>query len=198
VERWGVRHRRAPPGCRQRTSTGPSFDRGLFSVPVAGRTLRFAFLPPYLDRLDVPREQLQASRGWEVTRQAYQEMHQLVRAQGGQLVVAFIPSKAQVYLPLLSAAFSPVELERSLQVCLRDRPLPPSVDAMIRNRLAPNDLTRDFCATEGIALLDLTDVLQARVGAGYNMYFPDDSHWNAAGQETAANAIAGFMRTRGL
>jgi len=178
-------------------AASPSFERGLFAVPVAGRTLRFAFLPPYLDRLEVSREQLQGSRGWEVTRQSYQEMDRLVRAQGGQLVVAFIPSKAQVYLPLLSISFSPVELERSLQVCLR-RPLPPSLDAMMRNRLALNELMRDFCAKEGIAFLDLTDVLQAKVGAGYNMYFPDDSHWNAAGQETAANAIADFMRARGL
>jgi hypothetical protein len=178
-------------------AASPTFDRGLFAVPVAGRTLRFAFLPPYLDRLEVSREQLQASRGWELTRQSYQEMDRLVRAQEGQLVVAFIPSKAQVYLPLLSASFSAVELERSLQVCLR-RPLAPSLDAMMRNRLALNDLMRDFCATEGIAFLDLTDVLRAKVGAGYNMYFPDDSHWNAAGQETAASAIASFMRARGL
>lgn len=178
-------------------ATAPGFDRGLFAVPVAGRTLRFAFLPPYLDRLEVSREQLQGSRGWEVTRQSYQEMDRLVRAQGGQLVVAFIPSKAQVYLPLLSTSFPPVELERSLQVCLR-RPLPPSLDAMMRNRLALNDLMRDFCAKEGIAFLDLTDVLEKKVGTGHNVYFPDDSHWNAAGQETAANAIAGFMKKRGM
>ena len=32
-------------------------------------------------------------------------MQRLVRAQGGELVVLFIPSKAQVYLPLLEASF---------------------------------------------------------------------------------------------
>ncbi len=179
-------------------ATRPGFDRGLFTVPVAGRTLRFAFLPSYLDRLELSREQLQASRGWEVTRRSYQEMERLVRAQGGQLVVAFIPSKAQVYLPLLSASFPRAELQRALGVCLRDRPSPPSVDAMMRNRLALNDLMRDFCAAEGIAFLDLTAVLQTKVGAGYNMYFPDDSHWNAAGHEAAAAAIASFMGERGL
>jgi hypothetical protein len=167
-------------------------------VPVAGRTLRFAFLPPYLDRLEVSREQLQASRGWEATRHLYQEMARLVGAQGGQLVVAFIPSKAQVYLPLLSASFAPDELQRALQVSLGDRSFAPDVDGMLRNRLALNDLMRDFCATEGIQFLDLTAVLQTKVGEGYNTYFPDDSHWNAVGQETAAGAIAGFMKERGV
>jgi lysophospholipase L1-like esterase len=179
-------------------ATRPDFDRGLFTVPVAGRTLRFAFLPPYLERLELSREQLQASRGWEVTRRSYQEMDRLVRAQGGQLVVAFIPSKSQVYLPLLSASLSPAELQRALRFCLRDRPSSPSMDAMMRNRLALNDLMRDFCAAEGIAFLDLTAVLQTKLEAGYNTYFPDDSHWNAAGHEAAAGAIASFMRERGL
>ena len=82
-------------------ATRPGFDRGLFTVPVAGRVLRFAFLPPYLNRLTLSRQQLEASRGWELTRRSYREMHRLVRAQGGELVVLFIPFKAQVYLPLL-------------------------------------------------------------------------------------------------
>ena len=69
---------------------------------------------------------------------------------------------------------------------------------MMRNRLALNDLMRDFCAAEGIAFLDLTPVLQTKVAAGYNMYFPDDSHWNAAGHEVAAGAIASFVRESGL
>jgi len=179
-------------------ATRPGFDRGLFTVPVAGRTLRFAFLPPYLDRLGLSREQLQASPGWEVTRRSYQEMKRLVQEQGGQLVVAFIPSKAQVYFPLLSASFSPAELQQALSFCLSDRFPPQSLDAMRRNRLAVNDLMRDFCAAEGIAFLDLTTVLQTKVAAGYNTYFPDDSHWNAAGHEAAASAIASFMTERGL
>ena len=60
----------------------------------------------------------------------------------------------------------------------------------MRNRLALNDLMGAFCAEEGITFLDLTAELQATLGAGHNVYFPDDSHWNAAGHETAARALA--------
>jgi hypothetical protein len=67
---------------------------------------------------------------------------------------------------------------------------------MSRNRLAQNELTRDFCENSGIPLLDLTPVFQENFEAGHNLYFPDDSHWNAAGHELAAAELAKFMRER--
>jgi hypothetical protein len=178
------------------STSRPAFDRGLFTVPVAGRMLQFAFLPPYLNSLKLSRQHLQASRGWELTRQSYREMARLLRAQGGELVVVFIPSKAQVYLPLLQAAFPEAELRRDLRLCLGDQPQPPGLEVVMGNRLALNDLMRGFCAEEGITFLDLTAELQSTLRAGHNVYFPDDSHWNAAGHETAAAALARLLRAQ--
>jgi hypothetical protein len=180
------------------TLAGPGFDRGLFSVPVGGRTLRFAFLPPYLNCLQLSREELETSHRWELTRRSYQEMARLVRSQGGELVVMLIPSKEQVYLPLVEGSHSPEELRQALGHCLREQPNAPGPEALLRNRLALNHLMQDFCATEGIAFLDLTADLQSKLQAGHNVYFPDDSHWNAAGHETGAAALARFVTARGL
>ena len=180
------------------SATRPSFDRGLFTLPVAGRVLRFAFLPPYLNRLTLSRQQLEASRGWELTRRSYREMQRLVRAQGSELVVLFIPFKAQVYLPLLEASLPAAELRSALRICLGDAPQTPGLEMVMQNRLALNDLMREFCAEEGIAFLDLTAELQSSVSAGRNVYFPDDSHWNAAGHEAAAAALARLLRAQGL
>ena len=160
--------------------------------------LQFAFLPPYLTSLKLSRQEIQTSRGWELTRRSYRDMERLVRAQGGELVVVFIPSKAQVYLPLLEAALPGAELRRDLRLCLGDRPQPPELELVMRNRLALNDLMREFCAEEGITFLDLTAELQAKLDAGHNVYFPDDSHWNAAGHETAAAALARLLRAQSL
>lgn len=177
---------------------GPGFDRGLFTVPVGGRALRFAFLPPYLNCLALSRDQLRTSHRWELTRRSYREMARLVGSQGSQLVVMLVPSKAQVYLPLLEATLSAEELRQALAFCLREQPNAPGPEALLRNRLALNQLMRDFCASEGIAFLDLTPELESRVQVGHNVYFPDDSHWNAAGHETGAAALAKFVKVRGL
>ena len=53
-----------------------------------------------------------------------------------------------------------------------------------------NTLVRDVCEREHIGFLDMTSILQARVEAGENMYFPDDSHLNEAGEATVADALA--------
>ena len=171
-----------------------SFERGLYAVPVAGRTVRFAFLPPYLNCLQLSREELERSPGWAATRRAYREMNRLAAARGARLAVVFVPSKAQVYLPLARSSFASSDLERAVAVSLRDVRHPPSAERVLRHRLALNGLMRDFCAQEGIAFRDLTGDLQARLATGTNVYFPDDSHWNAAGHETAASAVADWLR----
>jgi hypothetical protein len=53
-------------------------------------------------------------------------------------------------------------------------------------------------AEEGITFLDLTADLQASLSAGHNVYFPDDSHWNSAGHETPAAALARLLRAQSL
>ena len=173
-----------------------AFDRGLFTVPVAGRTLRFAFLPAYLNTLRFSRAELEAWPGWALTREAYRQMDREVRAAGARLVVMFIPHKAQVYLPLLQASLPPAQLTRALQAALREPDQPLDLGAMQDNRLAMNGLMHDFCAQQGIEFLDLTQALQARVALGQNVYFPDDSHWNAAGHEAASEALALRLRER--
>ena len=69
---------------------------------------------------------------------------------------------------------------------------------MSENRLAQNELMRRFCDEAHILLIDPTEALQAQVEAGRNMYFPDDAHWNAAGHQLAADAVATFLKERGL
>jgi len=179
------------------TST-PSFDRGMFTVPVAGRTLRVAFMPPYLNTMRFSAEELRARRGWQLTRQSFERMQQLCRAGRAELVVMFIPFKSQVYLPLLRRSFPRPELERALAFYFRGTGTKVDVEAMEAHRLAQNELMSTFCAERGIAFLDLTPVLEAAVDSGRNVYFPDDSHWNAAGHDAAAAALGDFLRARGL
>jgi len=61
------------------------------------------------------------------------------------------------------------------------------------NRLAQNELMRDFCSSAGIPFLDLTPSLEQEAASGRAVYFADDAHWNAAGHEIAAREVAKFL-----
>ena len=181
----------APAGSRA------TFDRGMFAVPVEGRWLRFAFMPPYLNTLRFSRDELRARRGWGLTRATVERMHRFCRDAGAELVMMFVPFKSQVYLPLLRQSFSREELENALGFYFRGEKTAVDVEAMERHRLAQNELMASLCAELGVAFVDLTPALETEVSSGHETYFPDDAHWNAAGHEVAARVLADFLQGQG-
>jgi len=173
---------------------GPSFDRGMFTVPVEARAVRFAFMPPYLNTLNFSVTDLRARAGWKLTAAAIRDMRELSRSAGATFVVMFVPFKSQVYLPLVERAFSPEALRDALSFYLDTYQRPIDLEVLHRNRLAQNDLMRGFCEAEQIPFLDTTPMLEARLRTGENVYFPDESHLNEAGEALVAESLAGFLR----
>jgi len=134
-----------------------------------------------------------ARTGWMLTRRAIADMQRVTRGIGAELVVMFLPFKSQIYLPLVESSMLPAELSRALQFYLRDNPIPPDVAMMMRNRLAQNTLMQRLCNESGIRFLDTTEALSARVRAGENVYFPDESHLNETGHRIVADTLAKFL-----
>ena len=178
--------------------SGPLFDRGMFSIPINQHTLRFALMPPYLQTLIFPSTSLERMTGWTATRETFLKMKSLCEERSGTLIVMFIPFKSQVVLPLLQRSFQDEDLKEAFRFYFRQRPTDFDLAKMARNRLAQNELMERFCEESHIPLLDLTPVFQQKIESGRNLYFSDDSHWNAAGQEVAARELAKFLRDRGL
>ncbi|HEX3646673.1 MAG TPA: hypothetical protein VHT95_13755, partial [Vicinamibacterales bacterium] len=96
------------------TVPGVAFDRGLFTAAVAGHTVRWAFMPPYLNTLTFSERELASRRGWALTRQALGEMQDVSRGVGATFVVVFLPFKSQVYLPWLAQSQPAPDLSRAL------------------------------------------------------------------------------------
>jgi hypothetical protein len=172
----------------------PRFDRGRFEIPTehAGR-LRFAFMPPYLQKLASSRQELESGRGWELIRATLLQMQETCRQQDSRLTVMFIPSKAEVYWPLVARSLSPEQLQRALEFASRYNHMPLRAADIEANRRAAYGLLRDFCADAGISFFDLTPALEQNAAAGRAVYFPDDAHWDAAGHEVAAQELAKFL-----
>jgi hypothetical protein len=170
------------------------FDRGAYQIPVGnGATLRFAFMPPYLQKLAGSREEIERSRGWELTRAALTKMRDTCAQHGSRLTVMFIPSKDAVYWPLVERSLGEEELQRSLDFVSSYNHMPLRAGDIRAHRLVQNDLVRDFCAAEKIPFLDLTPALEQAAATGNAVYFADDAHWNAAGHEVAARELARFL-----
>jgi lysophospholipase L1-like esterase len=176
-------------------AAGPSFDRGMFTVPVNGRALKVAFMPPYLNMLTFSAPDLAGRRGWALIQDSIAEMDRTSRTAGTRLVVMFLPFKSQVYLPLLTRLFSKNDLNAALHVALQPMHSDANLDRLLANRLALNGMMRDFCTRAGIAFLDTTSALEKRLEAGDNVYFPDDSHMNETGEAVVAETLATFLRS---
>jgi lysophospholipase L1-like esterase len=169
------------------------FDRGMFTAAVNGSRIRFAFMPPYLNTLTFSERELSERAGWRLTREALIAMRDVSRGVEAQFVVMFLPFKAQVYLPWLRSNLSDDQLGRSLEFYLPDRARKLRIEALMENRLAQNRMMQAFCDQQGIAFLDVSDALEARVLSGENVYFPDESHLNEAGHAVVADALARYL-----
>jgi lysophospholipase L1-like esterase len=179
-------------------TAGAAFDRGMFTVPIGQRAVRFAFMPPYLNTLNFSEGDLRARAGWRLTSAAIHDMRELSRSSGAAFVVMFVPFKSQVYLPLVESAFSRSTLRAALSFYLDIYERPVDLDVLHRNRFAQNTLMRQLCEAEHIPFLDTTAVLEARLRTGENVYFPDESHLNETGEAVVADALAEFLRAAPL
>ncbi len=169
------------------------FDRGMFALPVAGISFRFALMPAYVQKLASSRTELERSRGWELTRATFLRMQEKCDHAGARLTILFVPSKAETYWPLLERSLGPEELQRAIDFSCLYNHMPIRAAAIHANRLAQNELLHDFAVQENIHFLDLTPALERNAAAGRALYFSDDAHWNAAGHELAARELAQFL-----
>jgi len=173
---------------------GLGFDRGAFEIPTtSGTPLRFALMPPYLQKLVAGRAEIEDSRGWQLLRDSLSRMKEICGQHDSRLTVLFVPSKDEVYWPLIERSLGQEELQRSVDFISSYNHMNIRVADIRANRLIQNDLMHDFCASAGIQFLDLTPALERAAASGRAVYFADDAHWNAAGHEIAAQELASFL-----
>jgi SGNH hydrolase-like domain, acetyltransferase AlgX len=98
-----------------------------------------------------------------------------VRAAGGEFAVVFVPKKLWVLVPQCRWPASGSEFAD-----------------MARHLGTFGAQLNDWSRAVGIPFFDLTGPLGAAVAAGRPVWFEADTHWNAAGQEVAAEALAAW------
>lgn len=118
---------------------------------------------------------------WSAYTWTVESLRRATDANGTRLVLAYVPSRMEVNdadLELTEARYG-AGLGTFARGAVRDRL------STIATRL-------------GVPFLDLTPALRSADERFRPVYFATDSHWNARGQDAAAQAIADFLRARSL
>lgn len=169
---------RAPTGTPLPIPAGPAHPRvGVVALGGERVPIRFAYLPQ-----PRPAAALLATPGWTLLRELLAEFRAVAEANGIVPIVVYVPTKFEVYAPLLTPE-SGVEVRAGAEA---SRPfLDSSAEAL-----------RAVAGAAGVELVDLLPDFRARAAQGELLYYPFDSHWNAAGRQAAAERIAPRLAPR--
>ena len=129
----------------------------------------------FTDYAAVPWDDWMASR-WEKTRDTMAQVAEFSKAQDIHLLFTFVPIKFRVYQPFLT--FPPDSL------CATWRVWPIA------------ELFLEFCQSNGVPCLDLTQLFQENVRDGGMPYSPVDSHWSPEGHDLVAQLLEKELNQR--
>ncbi len=169
-------------------------------VQIGEHTINIGFYDDQTSYLSASGDDITASVNYALTETALRDLKAACEAQGSHLLIAYLPSKEHVYLPLiedpevLSVVLSgarPVVLGEDGYLTMGEPPLPP------QTLWANLDDQRQVIATLAAQLdadfLDLTPAFQAGAAEGQDLYFPINAHWTQEGQRLAAEIIAAYL-----
>lgn len=124
----------------------------------------------------VPWTEFERNR-WDRAQQTLREAARATRERGVSLLLVYVPIKFRVYRDFIE--------------------LPPGSELRDWTLWSLPDLFAQFCRTEGLACLDLTDLLRDAVRTGGMPYAPTDSHWSPEGHRLIARALEELLMSLG-
>ncbi len=159
-------------GLLQETEQNPNVSRhvALFRTRAGDEVPVYFLAPP---RADLDEE------FFDPFRQVIEEAHAVTRELDAKLVFMFVPRKFRVYRETIEV---PPRISRLRQWCVVD--LPGQLRTVVKS-VSPD-----------IVFLDLTPALAAAATEGEMVYFPDDTHWSAAGHRVVAEALTAVLHTQ--
>jgi hypothetical protein len=177
-----------------------------YRYPVSASTeageIATVFKDVHLLPLSADYETLARSDEFAAIKAGLLELKELTEAHGAQLLVVYIPAKEHV---LWSRIWGEEDvnnvLERTMTLDLSEgdhgrlqfHPVYLSYDQFSANQRAQEQLLTDFSAEAGIRFLNLTPIFWQKSIEMGELYHFADPHWNQAGNQLAADAIAAYL-----
>ncbi len=152
-----------------------------------------AFWNSFLPMLALGKAELRQSKMFQLALESVSEMAADMEALGGELILMYIPQKAELYWNYLDA-----ESKRILSEAAAADGLDAAQDKIDQNLSAQRELMRETAAALNIGFLDLTIPLGQAIAAGRQPYFFADTHWNQTGHNIAQNALLDMLNGSNL
>jgi hypothetical protein len=159
------------------------------------------FYPDTLRVLAQPPATIADNPGWQNIRDVLRRSRTACERAGARLLVVFLPSKEQIWLPRV-VADAPL-LQRFVAASnLYAVPVPADPQALLADLLAHRGaleaLLAAFCGEAGLGYWSATPVVEAFVETGQIGYYACDSHWRSELQLAVAEALAGHIQAASL
>jgi hypothetical protein len=149
-----------------------------------------AFYEAFLSTFALNSQALRESEMYRITRESIGAMATTLRARDSQLILMYIPQKAELYWEFLSADSKAALLSGSDDF--------DSSSSVSDNLAAQRNLMAELATELEIGFLDLTLPLSNAINSGEQPYFFADTHWNQTGHNIARIALLDFLNQSNL
>jgi hypothetical protein len=178
-----------------------------FQYPV---TLQFndtqipmAFFNSYTSWLNITADDLRQSKNLEEIIQSWQQI-QAVANPETCIVLAFLPSKAQIYLPFVVPEHQSRIVDSMVQRAI-DEPgqtisrhdVSPTWDELMSRLDNVRTVIAETAIANGLRFVDVSPAFETAAANGEVLYYTYDTHWNQAGHNLAGAVIADFLEAGG-
>jgi len=171
------------------------------TMTINHKELNMAFFSYYISWLSLREETMAASQNYRLVGETILQVRELSEKAGAHFLLVYLPSKSHVYLPYLNdpetialvfADVPALELDDAGFIQFTNEPATPELTRQHMDDQA--HLLADFAAEQDISFLDLTSAFQKAAGAGAELYYPFDTHWNQFGHDLAAETINKYIQ----
>jgi hypothetical protein len=168
------------------------------AVPAGPQARYYTFAPNLVLDLYVTQDGLKHSQRWEAITYNLKRMENLCREAGAGFILAYIPSKAHVILPLVRERLDAAKVRAFVSLrAKQELPEPRRFLDELFARLDTKESTlAEWCRGQGIAFVSLTAPLRHAAADARQVYLTYNDHWTPVGHEVAAAAIYDFWKTR--
>ena len=131
------------------------------------------------------------TEGTKKSLEALREIKKICNDKKIRLIIACAPDKPHLIVPLIKETVPAQQLHAFMALKQRNLPPPEKLFDTLLTRLdVQESAVRQFCQTESIEFISLTDPLRKATAEGNQTYFTYDQHWTPLGHKIVAEAIS--------